>query len=208
MRFRIGQPEVDESFEPEEHGWTPMKEPPPFLFIAVATPVAILLAWLVLTAWQAGGSSESTSYTVSGPQILIGFPLLILCHELIHGFAYPGFGTAVRVVIGFWPSRFLFYAATNDPVSRNRMLIVYLAPLLVLSVLPLLLNRLLNVESFPLLAVAAANAFCSGGDALVFPMILAQISSGAILKNKGWRTWWKLPRGDENDSATVRIAQE
>ena len=192
MRFRIGQPEADESFQPDEEGWTPMKEPPPFLLIVMAVPVCFLLAWLVLMGWEASDSSGPKSFTISGPQILIGFLFLILIHELIHGIAYPGFGRAVRVVIGFWPSRLLFYAATNDPVSRNRMLIVYLAPLLVLSVLPLLLNRLLGVESFPLLAVAAANAFCSGGDALVFPMILAQIPSNAILKNKGWRTWWKI----------------
>jgi len=57
-------------------------------------------------------------------------PALIATHELIHALGYPKFGFTRSTVIAVWPSRLLFYAGSFDAIRRNRMLLVYVLPLL------------------------------------------------------------------------------
>jgi hypothetical protein len=69
--------------------------------------------------------------------VALSFPALILVHELLHAVVHPGYGFTDATVIGAWPSKLLFYAHYCGPLSRERFLLVFAMPTLVITGLPL-----------------------------------------------------------------------
>lgn len=208
MKLHYGSPPIDPSFHPREEGWTPLREPSPLMLNFVATPVGFLLGGLVLVAWDSRAMVSSgenaipieTQLTIAGLCFFVGLPLLIAVHEVIHGLTFPGFGTKSPVYLAVWPSKLLFYAHTTGVISRNRMLAVFAMPTVVLTLLPLALDRLFGLQSWPLALIAVTNALMAGGDATCVALVLAQIPWSANVRNEGWATWWKLP--EEKTAAT------
>src|SRR5689334_4108461 len=105
--------------------------------------------------------------------------------------AYPKFGFSPSTMIAFWPSKLLFLAICFDALRRNRLLLVYMLPLLVISILPLIVCRSLGMNSGILMLASIANALFAGGDIFCFLLILAQVPANAMVRNQGWATWWK-----------------
>ena len=145
MRFHIGKPPATPDFTPEEDGWTPLKEPTPLVLNLLATPVGILAAALIAMGWGSSSVSFEFSSSEYGPLaplvflvavVGIGLPALIAIHELIHALGYPKFGLTPSTTIAIWPSKLLILAMTTDALRRDRLLLVYMLPLLVISVLP------------------------------------------------------------------------
>lgn len=201
MKLHYGAPPTDPTFHPREEGWTPLREPSPLMLNVVATPVGFALAALIFAGWNRLPAMgllptwipQEATLLLSLAVPTAGLIALIAVHELIHGLTYPGFGTKVKVFLGIWPAKLLFYAATTDAVSRNRMLLVYVMPFVVLSLLPLLVVRLFDLHSTPLMLLAVVNALSAGGDATCVGLFLWQIPWSADVRNEGWATWWKLP---------------
>lgn len=211
MRLHIGQPPATPDFMPKEEGWTPLKEPSPLVLNLVATPVGVLAAVLIAFAWGTPSvrlEGGPTSFGLLGPLIAIaaifgiGFLLLVAAHELIHALGYPKFGFTPSTMIAFWPSKLLFLAIHYDALPRNRLLLVYLLPLLVISVFPLIVCRSLGIESVLLMLASIANALVAGGDIFCFFLILAQVPANALVRNQGWATWWKSVDGAGERSET------
>jgi hypothetical protein len=197
MRFHVGGPPVDETFQPEQSGWTPMREPSPLMLNLMALPMALGVLILLQLAWGSDGNVVGPSGNRTPPSsvvlivsAVIGVPLLILVHELLHAVVYPRAGRTRDTVIGAWPSRFLFYALYLKELSRNRWLLVYVMPFLVLSIAPLVVCRLVGLKSVPCMVVSLVNGLFSSGDLVIVGLILWQIPRDALMRNKGWATWW------------------
>jgi hypothetical protein len=202
MRLHIGQPPATPDFAPEQEGWTPLKEPSPWVLNLVATPIGILAAVLVGAGWgelnlHISGSASDSVFGAFAPLVYlvvlagIGFPTLIAVHELIHAVCYPRFGFSPSTMIAVWPSKMLFLAIHFDALRRNRLLLVYAMPLLVISILPLVVCRSLGATPAILVLPSTVNALCAGGDIFCFFLILSQVPRQAIVRNQGWSTWWK-----------------
>ena len=196
MRLQIGgKPPATPDFTPKEDGWTPLKEPSPWVLTLIATPIGILAAALIATGW--GGSNVQievgSSFLVwMVAAIVIGLPALFAVHELLHAFGYQGFGFTPSTMIFIWPSKLLVIAITLDALRRNRLLLVYMLPLLVISVLPLIVCRSIGVTPVPLMLASTVNGLIAGGDIFCFFLILLQVPRNAMVRNQGPATWWKV----------------
>jgi hypothetical protein len=210
MRLHFGSPPQDGDFQPELDGWTKLREPDPILLQIIAAPVAVLNVAILVPAWGwlasvlAPPDQRSTS-AASGEAsiidgsllslfgVLAGIPLLIAVHELLHAICYPGGLRTNQTTVGVWPARLLFYATYLGPMSRNRYLWVYACPFVVLTLLPLIAAAVLRAAPVALAAVSILNGFFACGDQTCMAMLAWQIPSIAIVRNRGWETWWKLP---------------
>lgn len=201
MRFHLGPPPPTPNFHPQEEDWTALREPSPLVMNFLAAPVGIILAVAVGAGWGMERLSSLPglqSFGVFGPiaeillLVFVGFPLLVLVHEWIHTWPYPRFGFTSETLIAAWPSKLLFYALYLGPLSRNRWLIVYLLPLCVISIVPLIVCLLVGTHPFSVAAVSTFNALLCGGDVIGFALIAWQVPARATVQNQGWNTWWKL----------------
>jgi hypothetical protein len=95
-------------------------------------------------------------------------------------------------MIGVWPARLLFYAYYDGVMSRNRFLLTFALPFLVLSLLPIPLIALTRWPSLELLFLSLINGAAASGDIIGIFLVAFQIPRGALIRNKGWRTFWKF----------------
>ncbi|MBE3590982.1 MAG: DUF3267 domain-containing protein [Firmicutes bacterium] len=191
MKFVLGKPPASDDFTPSEGAWIRLKEPASMWILQLASlPIGLaLVAAMLLLAAVLGLPG---SIVIDGAS-LAALPLIIPAHELLHGLAYPVRLSSPRVMLGFWPSSLVFYAHFNGEIARARFLAVLLAPLFVLSVLPLLILKLAGGHGAPfIMAASAMNAFVSCGDVFGALLILFQVPRGAVIRNQGWKTYWTV----------------
>jgi hypothetical protein len=205
MRFHYGEIPKASSFDPEAEGWASIREPSPLLLNLLAVPVAFLMAGLTigllslahegspLVIWLLGEGDSSTN-----PMLLILAVILgsIPVHELVHALTHPHFGLSSESILGLWLSRGLFYAHYEGEMSRNRFLAILAMPFLILSLLPVAIIAFIG-SSAPmsmqgyLSIVALTNSILASADAVGFALLLSQIPSAAVVRNKGWKSFWK-----------------
>lgn len=173
--------------------WQPLREPSPWIFQLLAVPIALLVAAGMTLAWFSLTPLEKPR--AAAPLLAIGgaYLGLILIHELVHAACHPRAGLTPKSIVGYWPSRCLFYAHYDGELPRNRLLVILLMPLLVLSVLPLLGAVVFQTASGWVAFLSILNAASACGDLLAAGMFAWQIPAGGILRNQGWRTYWRLP---------------
>jgi hypothetical protein len=195
MRFRLGP--IPEEFEPDD-SWRPLREPGEIVMQIFATPLGLGAAAAVAWAWHNAGVPLSIHFAPGDvwlpAAIILSFPLLIFVHELLHAVVYPDGGCSPQTTIGAWPSRLMFFAHYAGALRRERFLVVLAMPPLVITVLPLAAAYL---GLLPTAAYGAAawfstwNAFFACGDYFGMLLITWQVPRGAIVRNRGWRTFWK-----------------
>ena len=206
MRFHYGAiPEVDD-FQPESEGWRAIREPNPILLQVMAVPaaLALVLAWMLLIflfLMLRGTSFEfptsNISFTLSLVTFLLILLLIIPLHELLHALSHPGWGLSAKTIIGMWISRGLFYAHYEGVMSRNRFLLISVTPCLVLGVLPAVVWGIFPGGwwsadmSQNLLFLSLTGTLAASGDFVGAVLMYLQIPNSAIIRNKGWRTYWK-----------------
>lgn len=100
-------------------------------------------------------------------------------------------GRSPHSILGFWPSRVLFYAHYDGEMTRNRFIAILLMPFVVISVVPLLVSAVAQVTSGWVAYISAFNALLACGDMLGAGMVVFQIPATAIVRNQGWRTYWR-----------------
>jgi len=220
MRFHYGAVPEDPDFHPQEEGWRGIREPGPILLQFIAIPVSIatlvLVGMAVLAISPGLGRAQSQMHLTfflpegvtggwTGLGLLLlnllilfaGIFLVVFIHELVHALLTPEWGRSPRTIIAAWPAKLLFYAYYTDVISRNRFLLFFAGPLLVLPVLPLVLLAVL--APFPgtipvqgwLAAIALFNGATASGDIIGFFLVLLQIPANGIVRNKGWKSYWK-----------------
>lgn len=195
MRLRLGEVPNDSSFRPEVDRWRPIREPGPRAIQLVALPVAGLLLLAVR-----GAISLVAPDTELGGDLLFGLLVIVLIaplHEIVHALLTPRFGASEHTTVGFWPSRFLFYAHYDAALSRGRHLLVSAGPLLLVSGLSLALVALgpdfgLSAGARSALALLAfVNAAVSAGDVVGVALVATQVPRAADVRFSGWRTYWR-----------------
>ncbi len=196
MRFHLGPIPASEGFRPAETGWSKLREPGvssiAWMSVLAGVPVgAAIVAW----HWLVQPLPPLTFVSSSGPRGVLALAFLcvatMLAHELLHALAQPGAGRSAATVLGLWPAKGVLYAHYDGALSRNRHLLVGAAPLVVLSVLPLVGWALLGRSHWVVTAVAAINAAGACGDMLGMVLIVAQVPRTALVRNLGYDTWWR-----------------
>lgn len=198
LKLHVGS--MPESTFSPDGNWRSLREPGPLMLQVCAAPIAIALLMVFLRAWQHVGiegafATKPDDSPIVGVLMLLSLPAIVVVHELLHAFTYPQDGASDDIVIGVWPSRMLFYAHYQGELSRNRFLLVFLMPILVLSVAPLILAAVFPFP--PLLNAALAwcstlNAAFACGDVFGAGLIAVQVPACATLRNRGYRTYWKV----------------
>lgn len=193
MKLHFGPPPDDAELD---DSWKGIREPSPMMMQVYATPIAILFGVVFYALWHSFVPMKVFSQQNNLLQfgMLISFPALIAVHELLHAAVFPGWLFGDKSVIGIWASKLMFYAHYCGPLSRDRFLLVFAMPFLVISVLPLAIA--LTGLMPPSIASIAAwfsfwNATFACGDAVGFFLIFAQVPSHAFVQNKGWLSFWR-----------------
>jgi hypothetical protein len=190
MRFHIGPIPSNPDFAPDQT-WTALREPTPWVMQLFALPVGIALGAAVLGIWLWGTPIDAASFEAPWA-CLLALLALVPAHELIHFAMHPRKGGPESSVLGFWPSRVLFYAHYFGELSRTRFIAILLMPLLVLTVLPLIVCCILGKASTILIVVSTINALAACGDVFGVLVLLFQVPARAVVRNQGWRTYWKV----------------
>lgn len=194
MRFHLGGIPAPRDFVPDD-SWKQLREPGPWLMQLLALPIGIGLALLVgaLWIWATPLPVEFFKSRAFPSLGLVSLAGLVAVHELIHAMAHPQGGKSDRTVLGFWPSRLLFYAHYDGELTRNRFLAILAMPTLVISLLPLAV-ALVTRQSHGLVAwLSSMNILFACGDLFGVLLLVFQVPPHAVCHNSGWRTFWRPP---------------
>jgi hypothetical protein len=131
--------------------------------------------------------------------------MLVGIHELLHSVSAPGCGLTSRTIIGFWPSRGMFYAHHDGDMTAKRFLLVLIMPLTVISVLPLLLAVVIGWGHQTIAFLGVLNALFSCVDVLGVVLLLLQVPIDGRVRNSGWRTWYRNPDSNQGVAQQKRL---
>ncbi|HKW30603.1 MAG TPA: DUF3267 domain-containing protein [Verrucomicrobiae bacterium] len=207
MRLHLGAVPISPDFVPDSR-WKPLRECSParmhFIALPLGTVVVVLLAWFwfVFTPLRAVPSKFSPIFLVhsyldlpvsSFLLFVAGVFGLLIIHELLHAVLNPLAGCSHKTVLGFWPSLLLFYNYYDGELSRNRFIAIALTPFIVLSLVPLTVATCGQFMSGWAAIMSCINALGSSADMLGAGMLLFQVPRAAVVRNKGWKSYWRQP---------------
>lgn len=195
MRFHLGPIPEESDFTPDS-SWRAMREPGPWAMQFIALPIGLAAMFLVAFLWLTITPLPRMDLDLSIFAFLLAFAGIIIVHELVHAAVHPLAGRSPQSVLGFWPSRLLFYAAYTGELTRNRFVAVLLMPLVVISLAPLLVAAVVQVNAGLAASVSAFNALLACGDIFGAGMVLWQVPATAVVRNQGWRTYWRERTAD------------
>jgi len=192
MKFTVGPIPEDAHFQPDGDVWTIVREPSLEKMMLLSVPVAVLLGLGTVLLWIL-----MTPVGIHDIQVLWSIaatPLLIPVHEIAHASGFPTRGWIAKTCFGVWPSRLAFYAHYQGPLSRNRVLVVLVLPLALISISPLVLCSVLRTVSPVAMYVSIGNAFLSSVDLASFMLVLRQLPRSAVVRQQGLTMWWMIPQ--------------
>lgn len=193
MKFHFGKIPDAVDFSPEKENWTPLKEPTPWLVQLLALPIGLALAALFLHLWVHLAPATSHNLATVLNNIFIGIPFTVIIHELIHTLAHPQNGRSSNTILGFWPSKMIFYAHYGGILTKQRFITILVLPFIFISILPLILCIFFSIDSYFLMFVSVFNTIGSCVDLLGVIIIFFQVPSTAIMRNKVWKTYYRIP---------------
>jgi len=190
MKFKWGSYPEAPDFDPQSP-WRPLDEPSPEELKRRAPPVAAVSALTVAILWILTVDVTRIEWLVAVLSAVVWFPGLIALHEAVHALLHPHFGVSRNTIVGYWPQHVFFYAAYLGEMSRERLACMILAPLVVLSFGPLLIALFTEVTSGITVSMSVTNAMLSCGDLIGVFYLIRGSPRKAIVRNKGWRTYWR-----------------
>jgi len=192
---------------PEEEDWTPLREWGAGRLAAVALLVGLpfLIAAVVrLVEMKDEIRGLVRARPLVGSGCLLALVAMVPLHELIHALAYFQGIRSRHLIVGFWPSRGVCYAIYDSPMPRNRVLGMLVAPILALSIFPLLGLPWLQGTAWGLvLAFSLLHASICGGDMIVFFWLVSQVPRKALVHNNGWKTYWSVQAGNGTEQSAA-----
>jgi hypothetical protein len=194
MIFKLGPLPESPEFTPDD-SWTLLREPSLWGFqlraipIALFTTVVLACLWIILTPVRHVMGTLTFPLPISTFfACLLG---VIVIHELIHASVHPKIGISEKTVIGFWPSRMFVYTIYVGELTKNRCLAILIMPFTVISIIPLAFATITQTASFWVAYISILNGLLACGDILAAVMTLRLFPNGAIIRTKGWLTFWK-----------------
>ncbi|HCC46984.1 MAG TPA: hypothetical protein DEQ38_02530 [Elusimicrobia bacterium] len=129
------------------------------------------------------------------PLIIIAVAAYSLLHELVHISVHPGFGISERSILGVWPSKMVPFAYYNGELSLFRYLAIVVAPLIIISFVPMLVCGILGRASGLLAVISILNVLGSSGDIFMLGLIISQVPWSAKIRGQGGQgggLFWRL----------------
>jgi len=145
-----------------------------------------------LTAFFSSLFTGSFSIEIKLLDIVLGIlclALLMLMHELLHLVFIPGFLRSDKTYLGIMYAG--VYVVTEEVLTRQRFIIISLAPFIVLSVLLPIVLGATGMLSLGLIILALLNAIGSSVDLLGLLLVIRQTPPGARILCIGMGTYWK-----------------
>lgn len=197
MKFSLGPPPTQLSdHELIASDWHRLNMPPLWVLHILSLPAGALVACLILVAWilvipkiQVDFAPASQVISVMAAAFVAGLFVRLLSH--------PGWGFTSKSSVGFWPSKFTFYTAYSDKLPKRNHVLQYSITFIVLSILPLLISAVLNFYSGWLVFVSCMIAFIFALDVFIALFIAMKVPAHAVLSGRGFETYWRLRRSDE-----------
>lgn len=194
-KFRLGALPENSEFEVVEP-WVKAKEPKAWVVAwIVSGPLSVVLGVLFYIPTQLLLKPDWSSFSFFG--FVITFVVLLIVHELVHALFNPDKGISNRTIFGFWPSKMVFYAHYEGERTRENFLLCLIAPFFLLSVLPLVIGVIFDIDYVWLSVFIILNAFSSSVDVFGFFSVSCSIPKGSIVRNKGWYTYWKKSHNNQ-----------
>lgn len=200
MKFHVGPIPEDPTFSPEAEGWTRLREPRAAMLMAVAIPLGVLMAGVVAWVWSAivhySRPTGALTFTITLPGLLAAAALLLgfmALHELLHAIPVMIAGSPDAVVVGFWPRYLAPYAAYTGALSRETQMLCGSLPLLLLTVLPFGVALAVPNATLWMAGMSIMNALGSSADLIMLVLLVRQVPRGALVRNNGNETWWRMP---------------
>jgi hypothetical protein len=202
VKLYWGPPPDSDDFNPVEEGWSTIHEPNPVVLQLISIPIAVVIAALLIAVITWGiphEIAEQGTVTIPLVPIVLVLLLMIPAHELLHALSQPSFGRTDKTYIGIWLKKVLFYAHYEGELPRGHFLWIFFVPFLILTLIPvgliLFFGRSMPQNLVMILAfLAVLNGTAASGDVLGFILIAAQVPRTALVRNKGWKTYWKDSR--------------
>lgn len=194
MQFHFGGIPEPIDFLPDET-WNSLREPNPWLMQLFAIPIGA--AMFVATGLLWFQFEEVNLKRIDSPEFLfvglLTFIPLIVVHEMIHALIHPQSGRSPQTILGFWPSKLLFYAHYDGELTRNRFIAILLMPAVIITCAPLAFAIITGLSNVLVAWLSAWNIFFACGDVFGICLLLFQVPKRARCRNRGWRTYWKIP---------------
>ena len=188
MKFIVGPPPENQDFEPNNQGWTRLREPKLEAMMLRALPLTVVLGLGVLLLWV--GFTPCRINEISLLWSVVAIPFCVPLHEISHALAFPAAGWMVRTTFGVWPSRLAFYADYRGSLSRNRTVTILVFPFLLLSIVPLLTCGVLGIAPSVVVYASICNAFLSSIDFVSILLVLSQVPGKAVIRQQDGKAWW------------------
>jgi hypothetical protein len=167
--------------------------------VGLALPM-VLIVWLIavsLLSAPVGAGDVGAETPVPWGAVILALVLVIPLHELVHAVLHPGFGLSPQTVMVIWPTKLRFGVYYEGCMTRGRWLAMRLAPLVCLSVVPVMLLTLFEVvpasfalETF-LQVLMLVSGIGSGGDVIAVIWVLFQVPARADICFCSGRAYWR-----------------
>ena len=168
--------------------------------VGLATPTLLFL-WLIVVSVLGGGSGREGGETaVNTPTpwgaVILALLIFIPLHEMLHAVWHPHWGMSSKTIFVIWPRKLRFGVYYDGCMTRRRWLLMRLAPLFILSILPVMLLSLFftitvsfALETF-LQVLLLVNGIGSGGDIVAAIWILNKVPSNAEICFHNGKAYW------------------
>lgn len=219
MRFHLGAFPESKNFDPESGGWSALPDVSLDAISrrALRASMGLFLLWsllfllvfpLELLTPQAIQLSDNVIQIQLPIFQIIDWPILvnlivililfIPTHELIHALCCPAWGLSTDTTFGVWLPKGFIYIHHDGPMSRDRFLLVLVAPYIALSLFPLALIAISKTASWPtesiisLTWLSLLGSLLAGGDFVsLISLLSSKLPSTALIRNTGQKSYWK-----------------
>ncbi len=192
MKFVFGKIPDNSDFNPCTEGWVAIKEPTLWLSQLIALPIGLLIAILLGVLWYSATPLNKFGEEIKG-SVLLWIIGIVICHELIHALFHPKCGVSSDTFLGFWPSKFLFYAHYDSILSKRRFMTILITPFVFLSLLPLMLCAVFQYAPAEMFSLSIFNTMLASVDVFGFFLVFWSVPQGVLVRNKGWKTYYRMP---------------
>ena len=189
MRFKLGTPTDLEEFS-QNKNWKELKNiSSNFILKMIIFCFGILIS-IFFYQFIKEITPIKKIYSTYMDNIYLVF-ILIPLHEAFHAIMYPDFGFSDKTIFGFWPKKFVFYSYYDLPLKKDKILTAMLAPLFILTIIPVFLISILELNNGYLAVIAVLNSIGAAGDIFYSILIFSQLPKNSIVKTDTARVFWK-----------------
>ena len=122
--------------------------------------------------------------------LMIAAVMVLFFHELAHAMMFTcGRARGLRVECAW--QKYRPHLRYHGAVSRSRYIAVLMAPMVLVSLLPIVVAAVLSLRTGDLMLISLLNALVSGGDAIAAAFVLLQVPANAIVQRRGDCVIWK-----------------